>query len=153
MSTQGPRYAWGALLAVAACGARAQSDSPSAGAGGEFAIPQSAGAAGEPDALGDPSANGGAGTTAHGGAPGDGDAGAAGDRGAAGTYTSLIASGTRTCETEAFCFGLACYAPASFYPSMCLARCETDDNLPTLRSVFELALARANLLPALQVTF
>ena len=41
-------------------------------------------------------------------------------------YVSLIDSDTRDCPSEEYCFGLACYAPPSFAPRVCLARCKTD---------------------------
>ena|SRR6478735_4817923 len=47
---------------------------------------------------------------------------AAGARG----YVSLIHSGTRRCENDDYCFGLSCYAPATFELKVCLAPCESD---------------------------
>jgi hypothetical protein len=41
-------------------------------------------------------------------------------------YVPHIGSGTRNCENANFCFGLSCYAPPSFEPSVCVAQCETD---------------------------
>ena len=49
--------------------------------------------------------------------------GAMSDAGADG-YVPHIDSGTRNCESANFCFGLSCYAPPSFEPSVCVARCE-----------------------------
>lgn len=41
-------------------------------------------------------------------------------------YMPHIGSGTRNCENANYCFGLSCYAPPSFEPTVCVARCETD---------------------------
>ncbi|HEX2673305.1 MAG TPA: hypothetical protein VHM25_20630 [Polyangiaceae bacterium] len=41
-------------------------------------------------------------------------------------YMPHIGSATRNCENEDYCFGLSCYAPPSFEPMVCVARCETD---------------------------
>ncbi|HEY3666350.1 MAG TPA: hypothetical protein VGL19_10130 [Polyangiaceae bacterium] len=43
-------------------------------------------------------------------------------------YDAPIASGTRRCDNEDYCFGLACYAPDAFGPTVCLARCDSDAN-------------------------
>ena len=66
-----------------------------------------------------------------GGTPGSdsgaGGAGAASDAGAPDMpYQSLIRSGTRRCENEDYCFGLSCYAPPGFAPTVCLASCQSD---------------------------
>ncbi len=63
-----------------------------------------------------------------GGAPSESDpevAGSAAGAGAA-SYAPHIGSGTRNCESAEYCFGLACYAPPSFAPTVCVANCETD---------------------------
>jgi hypothetical protein len=43
-------------------------------------------------------------------------------------YDAPIASGTRGCENDDYCFGLSCYAPAGFAPTVCLAPCNSDAN-------------------------
>ena len=90
-----------AFSALAACGgqARRPSDEPMG-----TNSPSSGGAQSEPDS---------------------GLAGAADSVGGQG-YVSLIHSGTRTCPNDDYCFGLSCYAPPSFEPSVCLAPCATD---------------------------
>jgi hypothetical protein len=104
---QRARWALIALLALISCGGRSRSSSDYAGGGAAaWEDPQTAGSAGDLQ-LG-------------------GGAGAAGEGAANQSYNSLIASGTRSCETEQYCFGLACYAPDSFFPNVCLARCESD---------------------------
>ncbi len=57
-----------------------------------------------------------------------GELGEAGDWGEAGApeYMPFIESGTRTCQNSDYCFGLACYAPPSFLPTVCVAGCEVD---------------------------
>lgn len=58
-----------------------------------------------------------------------GPLGIAAEAGAAGApYDAPIASGTRACENDDYCFGLACYAPPTFAPTVCLARCDSDAN-------------------------
>ena len=89
-----------AFSALAACGGRAQ----------------------PPSGSGDPSASGGAQAEPDAGSDAGDLASEAGVQG----YTSLIHSGTRTCQNDDYCFGLACYAPLDFAPTMCLARCATD---------------------------
>jgi len=51
---------------------------------------------------------------------------AAGAAGGHRGYVSLIESGTRRCENDDYCFGLSCYAPATFEPKVCVARCESE---------------------------
>jgi hypothetical protein len=41
---------------------------------------------------------------------------------------SIIDSGTRACTDSDTCFGLACYAPLAFQPSVCLAPCQRDED-------------------------
>jgi hypothetical protein len=36
----------------------------------------------------------------------------------------LIGSGSRYCENELYCFGLACYAPEHLYDRVCVSECE-----------------------------
>jgi hypothetical protein len=101
------RWALIALLALVSCGGRSRSSSDYAGGGAAaWEDPDVAGSAPEPQV--------------------DDDADAAGESTANQSYSSLIASGTRTCETEQYCFGLSCYAPGSFYPNVCLAPCAGD---------------------------
>ena len=91
-----------------------------------------------------------------GGTPGSdsgaGGAGAASDAGAPDmAYQSLIRSGTRRCENEDYCFGLSCYAPPGFAPTVCLASCQKRRELRAVRGLLERSSARADLLCALQV--
>ena len=87
---------------------------------------ETAGAGGVDD--GAPPASAGAAVVETGGARSQPDAelaGAADDAGAAG-FVPHIGSGTRNCESSAYCFDLACYAPPSFLPTVCVASCATD---------------------------
>lgn len=111
-----------ALLLCVACGGHSSvtSQGPT-GAG--------AGASGAED---DSSSNAGASASEAGGAPtqpdpedAGADAGDEADAGAPG-YVPHIGSGTRNCESSEYCFGLSCYAPPSFLPTVCVASCETD---------------------------
>jgi hypothetical protein len=117
------RAGWGlAFLMLSACGGRAQSSSAStAGASNE--------AGGTASGAGTGSELAGSGAETGGADAASGTAGEAGTLSAAGAssgFTSLIRSGTRSCENEDYCFGLACYAPADFGPMMCLLPCRTD---------------------------
>jgi hypothetical protein len=87
---------------------------------------ESAGAGGVDDA--DPPTSAGATVAATGGAPSQpvAELAGAGDEAGAPGYTPHIGSGTRNCESSEYCFGLACYAPPSFLPTVCVANCETD---------------------------
>jgi hypothetical protein len=108
------------LSAFTACGGQSQSSSgepmgASAAAG--------SGTSGASGSGGDLTSSGGT-QSESGGPP---DSGAASEAGTPG-YVSLIDSGTRICDNEDYCFGLTCYAPATFVPTVCVARCETDAN-------------------------
>jgi hypothetical protein len=37
-----------------------------------------------------------------------------------------MGSGTRYCENELYCFGLACYAPEGLAANVCVASCSSD---------------------------
>lgn len=108
-----------------ACGAHSSSEPTdvTSGAGGNTAQ----GAGGASVMAGD-SSNAGNGATANdsggSGSPGD-PSGGMSDAGEPG-YMPHIGSGTRNCESANYCFGLSCYAPPSFEPTVCVARCETD---------------------------
>jgi hypothetical protein len=100
-----------ALFTLAACGGRARRIVDTQGAAGGASsseIPSASGSAGDPDI--------------------DAESGAADADVGAMPYASLIDSDTRGCENADYCFGLACYAPDSFTPNVCLAPCETDSN-------------------------
>jgi hypothetical protein len=113
---------WGVTVVssfvLLACGGRSQRVTDN-GAGGSdpMSVAGGGGAAGEPagdaGALDAADAAGAAGANADGGATGS-------------SYSSLIRSGTRRCESSDYCFGLECYAPATFQPTVCLARCDAD---------------------------
>ena len=110
------RFRWlPVLLSCAACGghsAAAIGERPADSAGAGGVDESEAPAAGETE-------SGGAGS------PLQGAAGELGDAGAPG-YVPHIGSGTRNCESSEYCFGLACYAPPSFAPTVCVANCEAD---------------------------
>lgn len=68
---------------------------------------------------------------ARGGASSSGPMASEPESGAPG-YDSLIHSGTRACANDDYCFGLECYAPRYFEPTVCLAPCESEtDCLPS----------------------
>ena len=108
-----------ALLPLA-CGGQARRESNrSTAAGGAASSDLTAGSGGT-SVLGSNAESGAA--SAEAGA----ESGAAGGESGAPGYVSLIDSDTRDCPSEDYCFGLACYAPPSFAPRVCLARCATD---------------------------
>jgi hypothetical protein len=116
------------LSTCIACGAHSSNDPADAlpGAGGNGGS-----AASGPSASGsDDSSVAGVGAAANpkggNGSSSEGDSGGVtSDAGEPG-YMPHIGSGTRNCEDANFCFGLSCYAPPSFEPTVCVARCETD---------------------------
>ena len=97
------------------------------GAGGEGDPLANGGASGGAIGEGDPVTSGGvsAGVGSAAGAGASVQSAPGGDAGAVG-YVPHIDSGTRRCENADYCFGLACYAPASFQPTVCVKRCDTD---------------------------
>lgn len=115
------------LSTCLACGAHSTSEPADlvAGAGGRGATGSGGSAsAGNGDSAGtSASSSESGGADSAGGEPGV----AMSDAGEPG-YVPHIGSGTRNCENASFCFGLSCYAPPSFEPSVCVARCEADSD-------------------------
>jgi len=81
-------------------------------------------------AVGGAAGNGRGGSTSeNGGTGGDevlGLAGAADSDAGEPGYTPMIGSGTRSCPDADYCFGLSCYAPLDFQPTICVAPCKSD---------------------------
>jgi len=122
------------LLVLSACGGhldpgRGHTGAVVDGEGGSGGVQARGGAGGlrsaSPGGAGDEVASGG---VSHESAPavaGADDGGAeAGPR----ASPPSIASGTRFCENESYCFGLACYAPSGFQEHACIRGCRSDDD-------------------------
>jgi len=116
-----PRGWVAAAVLILSCSGHSQDSSPNRGHAGSADSGPSSGSSGDDDQV-DPMPESAAGTANAAGS--SGQLNAAGQAG----QESLIRSGTRSCENRNYCFGLACYAPATFEPSICLTHCESDAN-------------------------
>ncbi len=130
----------GLLLVLAGCGGQVGRGDAAAGGAGYVAIvdQESGGAAGAPSLS-----EGGASDQASSSEGGASTRSTIGAAGAPVVTRPRIASGTRYCEDEHYCFGLACYAPLNLAQHICVTGCRTDSDCRAL----EVCLQSADLEP------